>query len=434
MTNKIFLLTLMLIPFLGMGQNQQPDTLRLTLQDCLHLVNSNNYNRQSIALNESLSEDVYKQSKMERLPNLSASFGETYTYSHDAGSDWSGNYSLNTDITIYKGGYINNNIKKSKLSAEQSAYLTAQYDNDLTIQVLQSFLTALGNEELLKYQDAVLNASEEQLRQGKSRFETGEILESDLMLLKAQYENDRNNILEATINLNNSLNVLKGLMSLDLSQQIEIIYLDDSLLEQIGIMPSEEEMIKRSFETLPELRISDYNVEIAEVGVSIARSAYIPTLSLGASIGTGHMNNFSNYGTQISDRLNEQVGISLNVPIYNRNRTKSSVTQSRIALQQAELERKQTELDVRQTLIQEYQSVVAAESKFHSSQISRDAYESSFNTYRLMFEQGTITAVELLQQQNNYISAMNNYIQSKYSFILKRKVLDVFMGISITMN
>jgi outer membrane protein TolC len=51
----------------------------------------------------------------------------------------------------------------------------------------------------------------------------------------------------------------------------------------------------------------------------------------------------------------------------------------------------------------------------------------------MKFEQGAITAVELLQQQNNYISAMNDYVQSKYGFMLKRKVLDVYMGEPVRM-
>lgn len=416
-----------------MAQQPAAEPLRLTLEDCLYLVNANNYNRQSVALSEEASQDTYKQSKMERLPNLTASVGETYTHSHDTGSDWNGNYSLNTGVTIYQGGYINSTIEKSKLSAEQAAYRTAQYDNELTIQVLQSFLTALGNEELLRYQDAVVKASEEQLRQGKSRFDAGDILESDYLLLEAQYASDMNSILETTISRDNSLNVLKSLMAIDLSQRVEIIYPDDSVLEQMGIMPSEDEVVARSFETLPDLRISDYNVEIAETGVRISRSAYAPTLSMNASIGSGHYNDFSNYGTQLSNKLNEQVGLTLSIPIFNRNRTKSNVAQSRIALQQAELERKQTRLDVEQMLIQEYRGVVQAESKYRSSDIRREAYSASFDTYRVKFEQGVITAVDLLQQQNNYISAMNDYIQSKYGFMLKRKVLDVYMGEPITM-
>lgn len=433
MIKKKFMFLLMLIPLVSNAQNKLEEPLRLTLVDCIEQAQENNYSRQSVILNESSTQESYNQSKMERLPNLSASIGETYTHSNNGGSDWSGNYSLNTSVTVYQGGYINSTIEKSRLSAEQSVYYTAQYDNDLTIQVLQAFFTVLGNEELLKYQNAILEASEEQLRQGKERFGAGEILKSDLLLLEAQYIDDSNNILETTIGRNNSLNVLKNLMSMEISQAIELVYPDDEYLEYMKYMPSEEEVVMRSLETLPDLRISDYNIEIAETGVRISRSAYAPTLSLNAGVGSGHINNFSNYGTQLSNGLSEQVGFSLSIPIFNHNRTKSNVVQSRIALQQAELDRKQTELDIRQTITQEYRDVVLAEGKYRSAEIRRDAYGASFDTYRLMFEQGTITTVDLLQQQNNYIGAMNDYIQSKYGFMLKRKILDVYMGEPITM-
>lgn len=417
----------------AIAQPTTGEVLRISLEDCIEFAFKNNYNRQSVALNESARLEIYQQSKIERLPNLNASIGETYSHSNNTGSDWSGNYSLNTGVTIYQGGYINNTIEKNRLYAEQSTYRTSQYENDMTIQLLQAFLTALGNEELLRYQNAVLNASEEQVRQGKVRFKAGEILESDYLLLESQYANDLNNILETTISRDNSLNILKNLMSLDLSQAIEIKYPDDSVLETMGIIPSEAEVVSRSTETLPDLRISDYNVEVAEAGVRISRSAYNPTLSLNAGINSGHINDLSQYGSQLSDRFNEQIGLTLSIPIFNLNRTKSSVAQSRIALQQAELEREQTKLDVWQTLIQEYRSVVLAESKYRSSEIRQNAYLASFEAYRMKFEQGSITAVELLQQQNNYISVMNDYIQSKYSFMLKRKVLDVYMGTPVTL-
>lgn len=412
----------------AVAQSPSEEKLKLTLQDCIGFALKSNYNLQSVVLNESANQEIYKQSKMERLPNLNASIGESYSNANNAGNNWNGSYSLNAGMTLYQGGYIKNSIEKSKLSAEQSKFRTAQYENDLTIQVLQAFLTALGNEELLRYQDAVLEASEAQAKQGKARFEAGEILKSDYLLLEAQYANDQNSILETTISRDNSLNTLKNLMSLDLSQAIEIIYPENSVLDAMGFMPTEAEVVSRSIQTLPDLRISDYNVEIAAAGVRISRSAYLPTLSLNAGIGTGHVDGFSKYNSQLSDRLNEQIGLTLSIPILDRNRTKSNVAKSRIALQQSELERMQTELDVRQTLVQEYRSVVLAESKYKSSQIHQQAYLESFQAYQMKFEQGSITAVELLQQQNNYISAVNDYIQSKYGFMLKRKVLDVYMG------
>ena len=429
----VYLFLGLITGFTATAQQPVNEVQKVSLQECVKLALKNNYNRQSIALNELSSQEAYKQSKMEQLPNLTATVGETVTHRSGTGSDLSGNYSLNTGLTLYKGGSIKQTIEKNKLTAEQATYQTTQYDNDLTIQVLQAFLTALGNEELLRYQDAIIKASEEQVKQGKARFEAGEILESDYLLLKAQYANDQSNILETTISRNNSLNTLKKLMSLDVSKPIEIIYPEESTLESMGIMPSESDVISRSIKALPDVRISEYKVEIAKTGLQISRAAYKPTLSIDASVGSGHSNGFSTYGSQLSDRFNQQIGLSLSIPVFNWGSTKSKEVQSRIAMQQAELELKQTELDLQKTLTEEYRSVVLAESQYKSSTILQQANLASFEAYRKKFEQGSITTVELLQQQNNYTSAMNDYIQNKYGFALKRKVLDVYMGEPILM-
>lgn len=317
--------------------------------------------------------------------------------------------------------------------AEQAEYQTKQYDNDLTIRILQAFLTVLGNEELLKYQQSLLDASEAQVIQGRQRFEVGDILESDLLLLESQWANDRNNIVETTINRDNSLLTLKNLMSLDPLQPLEIIYPDAEAVELMNNLPSEGYVLERSMIAMPDMQISQYNVEIAEAGLKISKSAYYPTISLNGSVGTGHMNNFTGYGNQLSDRFNAQIGVSVSIPLFNKGRTKNNVNQSRIALEQAELEQKQTELDLRQSILQEYRNVVSAESKYGASKVKEQAYASSFDAYRAKYEAGSITTVELLQQQNNYISAMNDYIQNKYGFMLKRKMLDVYMGEKITM-
>ena len=39
--------------------------------------------------------------------------------------------------------------------------------------------------------------------------------------------------------------------------------------------------------------------------------------------------------------------------------------------------------------------------------------------------------MELLQQQNNYLNTLNAYIQNKYSLLMQRKILDIYMGRAI---
>lgn len=433
MKTTLFALILSTVVITVNAQNPTGEPLRLTLEGCLNYAFDNNYNRESVILTEEARQDSYEQSKKERLPDLSASLSETLGHNQANSSSWDGNYNLNSSITLYQGGNINQTIRKNKLMAEQASYQTKQYDNDLTIQILQSFLTVLGNEELLKYQQSLLTASEEQVKQGKQRFEVGEILESDFLLLESQWATDKNNITETTINRDNSLSALKSLLSINPMQPLEIVYPDGDAVELMYNLPTEEYTLERSLITMPDMKISQYNVEIAEAGLRVSKSGYSPTISLNGSMGTGHMNNFSGYGNQLSDRFNAQVGISVSVPLFNKGRTKSNVNQSKIALVQAEFDRKQTELNLQQNILQEYRNVVSAASKYEASKVKEKAYASSFDAYRAKYETGSITTVELLQQQNNYVSAMNDYIQNKYGFMLKRKILDVYMGERITM-
>ena len=65
--------------------------------------------------------------------------------------------------------------------------------------------------------------------------------------------------------------------------------------------------------------------------------------------------------------------------------------------------------------------------------MKENAYSKSFDAYNVKYQYGSITTVELLQQQNNYLNALNSYIQNKYSLVMKRKVLDVYMGKQITL-
>ncbi len=411
----------------------QQDTIRLTLEQCLAYAMNDNFSRQAVALNESSQEQAVKAARGERLPNLLASVGENYSYTNGSGNAWSGNYGMSTDITVWQGGQINNTVKINEQQLEQTRLVTQQYDNNLTIDVLQAFLTAIGNEDLLKYQESVLETSREQFAEGKVKLETGQILPSDLFLLESQYATDKNDADATRIALDNSLIALKNLMSMNLWLPLKLIYPDDASLMQMLDMPTRQEVVERGMEAMPDIRISDYNVSIAETGLRLSKSGYYPTLSVNAGVGTGHVQDFNSFGRQLGDRFGPLAGISLSIPVFNRNQTKTDVAQSRIALRQAELDRRQSAKDIEQTLMNEYGNVISSAGSYRASDMKQMAYKRSFDAYTAMFKAGAITTVELLQQQDDYIDAVKDYIQYKYTFILQRKVLDVYMGVQIKM-
>lgn len=412
---------------------QQSNTYQFSLEDCIRYAFANSLERKSMALTGKSLETSYEQSKLQRLPSLSASAGQNISNNANGWSS-SGNVGVGSTVTIYQGGQINNTIEQNRLNLERNTVQMERYDNQTVLQILQSFLTILGNQELLNYQLEVLNTSGEQLKQGQARYQAGTILESDLLLLESQYYSDSNNVVDTRINIDNNLLDLKVLLSMNPTDVLEIVTPETDNLDGLtGSLPSEEEAIQLALDYMPDLRLSDYDIQLAKNSLKMAKGNYLPSVSANANIGMGVLSFDANGMNQWYGKPSESAGISVNIPIFSRGSTRANVKKSQIALEQAQLDYDQTELSVRQTVVQAYRNVLSAYNAYKVSEVRENAYSKSFDAYNMQYRYGKITTVELLQQQNNYLNVLNTYIQNKYSLLMKRKILDIYMGKNITL-
>ena len=412
---------------------QESTSYQFTLEDCIRFAFANSYERKSMELSGKSLEVSYEQSKLQRLPSLSASVGQNISNNANGWST-SGNVGVGSSLTLYQGGAINNTIEQNRLNLERNAVQMERYDNQTITQILQSFLTILGNQELLKYQQKVLMTSGEQLKQGRARYQAGSILESDFLLLEAQYYSDSNNVVDTRINIENNLLDLKVLLSMNPTDHLEIITPDTDNLDGLKeSLPSEEEAISLALAYMPDLRMSDYDIKIAKKNIDLAKGNYLPSVSASANVGMGILSFDGNGTKQWYNTPTESAGISVNIPIYSRGSTKANVKKSQIALEQAQLDYEQTQLNIRQTVAQAYRNVISAYNAFKVSEVRENAYSKSFDAYNMQYRYGKITTVELLQQQNNYLNALNTYIQNKYSLLMRRKILDVYMGQNVSL-
>ena len=167
------------------------------------------------------------------------------------------------------------------------------------------------------------------------------------------------------------------------------------------------------------------------------KANFYPSLSLSAGINTGYNNsNLSEnlgWGTQLWHGLGENVGLSLSVPIYQHSQVRNNVKLAELRVQQAELNQKEIVFQINQELQQYYLDVKSAYNDYIVAEAQKDAYEANYNAYGFKFKYGAVTAVDLIQQQTNYLNQLNKYMQTKYSYVLERKILDVMMGIPVTL-
>ena len=418
---------------------ESSDKKYFTLEECLQYAESNNFSLQSANINISSSELNLKQAKENIAPTVSASASQSFNFgNYEKSVGWGGNYGINAGMTLFNGLSNANKIKQSKLNVEQSQLQLESSKNNIRVSIIQAFLAIMMNEDMLEYQQQVLIASKEQMDQGKQQLDVGQILESDYKMLQAQYTSDLYNIENTKHNIQSNYLTLKNLLSIDPAKEIVISRPDSTTLFKNLELPALQELIDRSTNYLPELKMSENEIASAEYDVKIQKAGFYPTLSANAGISTGY--NGSNltspntgWGTQLWHGLGENIGLSLNIPIYQHSTVRNNVKQAQYRAEQIELENKETLYKVHRDLQQSYLDVATAQNEFIAAEGKKDAYLANYKTYKLRFQYGSVTAVDLIQQQTNFLNQLHQFMQAKYSYVLKRKILDVYMGLPVTL-
>lgn len=394
-----------------------------TLKEAIDYALVENYGQQILHISREGSLEEVAQSKRDLLPDLQGSVSQSYSNNGNNGS-----YNLNTSLALWKGGQQMNAIKRAKVTYRQSDSKIAQAQNELMINIIQAYLSVIMNKELLEHQKSVAAISKEMMHQGEIRYKAGEILESDYLLLQAQYTSDSYALTNSEINRNNALLDLKKLLCINPDTPVKVEHPQSFSLEALALPPLNT-VIEQTLAWLPDLQITSRNIDLAELDVKIAKGGYSPTLSLNGSIGTNYNGSGEgNWSSQFGDNQTQQISLSLAVPLWNKGKTRSNVKQANFRLQQAKLEDAQAELNLVTSLEKEYLNVVSLSEKYQAAKISNEAYAENFRVFTTKFDKGAVSTTDLLQQQNSYLNALNNYIQSKYSYWFNRKMIDVYMG------
>ena len=429
--------TLLFSVFQIVAQTQNTSVPKtLSLEECIHYAEEHNYTLQNAGLSVNSSEISLKQAKENIAPSVSASVSQGLgTNNYQKSVNWNGNYGISAGMTLFNGLSNYNSIQQSKLQVEQSQLQLEQNKNSIKISLIQAFLNIMMNEDMLEYQQKVLTSSQEQMEQGEQQFRVGKILESEYKMLQAQYTSDLYNIENTKINIQNNYLTLKNLLAIDPAAEIRIERPDSATLFKSLEIPTLQELMTRAKNYLPELKIKENAITDAQYDVKIQKSNFYPSLSLNAGISTGY--NSSNladnlgWGTQLWHGLGENIGLNLSIPIYQRSMVRHNVQQAQLRVQQAELSQKETEYQIGRELQQYYLDVLSAQNNYLVAEAQKDAYEANYNAYSFKFKYGSVTAVDLIQQQTNYLNQLNKYMQTKYSFVLERKILDVMMGLPV---
>lgn len=387
--------------------------------------------------------------RLSRLPDLNASIGESFDFGRSPNREGliqdrnsaNTSFSLNSNVALFTGLRTQNQIKANQFAIYALTEDLQKASDDLALQVTGLFMQILYNEEMHHVAQEQLTLSEEQVVRTEQLVTSGRLAESELHEARAALAKNRQSVVEAR----NSVQ----LSTLDLAQALEVEDtqsfriqtppIDGALIEAAAQLESRGAILLNQLPDRPALRAAAWRIEQGRKQVNIAKSAYFPTLSFGAFYSNGY---YHVYGSEFSDQnvaLGEQLktnsryglGLSLNIPIFNRLSTRNQVRSARLDVESRQLTLLQTRKDLRKEIEQAYYNAQAARERFAAAHEAMGASQTAYDFAAKRYESGKLTAYEFNEVKLRLAQTAVQLSQSKYEFVFRSKIIDFYLGVPI---
>jgi outer membrane protein len=383
----------------------------------------------------------WQQAKNNRLPSLNASLSDGFSFGRSLSrentyvsqSSNSANASVSTDVPIFQGFRMANDMAMRKFDFMASLEDQQKIKNDVSLNVASLFLNVLVQKEFLKNAQNQHELTDTLLRRCEILVNSGREAVSKLYELKAQLANDAYNITTAEKNLRLALLDLAQLLEIENYSTFDVTA--PELLMDVAEMPIPTVIFDRTVELLPDVKAEALRLESSKKGLAMAKSAYYPSLSLGASTSTGYYYLYSDipnandpFNSQLSNNWRGYVGMSMNVPIFNRMNTRTNISQSKIQIQQQEFAVENAKKTVFKDIQRAMLNAKVSKDRYVAALNSVQANQESYRFVEQRYEAGRSTFFDLQQSKNNLERALSEQIQAKYEFIFNTKVLDFYNG------
>ena len=410
----------------------------MTLAQCIDYAVSHNVNVKRYANNVEQQKVQLSTARNSRLPNLTAGASQSFNFGRGLNSEnayvnrntQSTGFNLQTSVPLLTGGRIPNEIAMSRLNLQAATADLEHARQSIALQVAAAYLQAVYAAEVVKVQEAQVAFSKIQEDRISKLFNAGKSPESDVVEAHSQVAQDEMGRTQAKCDYKLAMLDLSQLLELSSPDSIEIVAPQGETSPTLPPLP--DRIFARAEGVKPEIQAEKLRLQAAEKNIRIAKAALYPTLSLGAGLSSEYYKTSgyqaASFSKQLSDNFNKSIGLSLNIPIFNRLATRNSIRQAKLQQSEQALQLDETKKTLYKEIQQAYYNAVNAQAKYESALAARKAAESNFNMMTGKFENGRANATELEEAKTKRANAITSTLQAKYEYILRMKIIEFYEG------
>lgn len=308
------------------------------------------------------------------------------------------------------------NAKKDKINIELAKAQKEVIENEYKLQILESYYQALYTQELSKIQKEQLSQAKFNLDRVTREVSIGSKPQSDLYDMQLSFSEEENRNLET-----------EQLYEIKKTQLFQLMNVTDIATDAILLEPylKERTVAVENVSYNPKIKFAELNYQGSLKSTGVERANNLPILSAYYSYSTfnyrtlnqtnGNTDSFSN---QLKDNTNQQIGLQLNVPVFNGFRNNKKIDATKIESEKSKLviEQEKQQLDK--------QIVLEEQNKKNYLQLQNKWLEklkyakASLATTQAKFTSGKVEAILYSSVKNQFLSAeyevLKNNLQLQY--------------------
>lgn len=418
------------------------------LQKCFEYAIENNLQIKRQRINTQYNENLVKQARNDKLPNLNAQFGNdfsfgrslTYDNTYDNINSASVSGAVNTNMTLFNGMTLSNTVKQRELDLQVTLQELEKTKDDIMLSIAAEYLQILFAEEVIEVTKANIEVTKGQIERTKQLVEAGSAARGALLEIEAQLAREELQLVNNQNDVQLSYLNLYQFLDLPISESFKIEKPKLPEIQANLTIMNAFDVFSNAINTRPEIKAAQLRVESAMKQLDIAKGNQYPSLSFGANYYNLFNNQYTDiygdridFGEQLKNNSRSSLGLTLNIPIFNRFQVRNGITNSELQIEDYKFQLQTARNVLRKDIELVYTNALAALNRYISTQKAVTSMAEAFRYTEEKFNVGMINSVEYNQSKNNLTVAQSDLIQAKYEYIFRTKILDFYNGVPITL-
>lgn len=311
-------------------------------------------------------------------------------------------FGVTAEQTLFNGLQTANRVRRAEQGVFQGREGLRIIEQTVLLDAVTFYMNVLRDTAILDLRRRNVEVLEEQLRQTRDRFNVGEVTRTDVAQAEARLAAARSDVLVAESNLITSranYRRVVGIEPVALAPGMPVDRLSPGTLAGA---------VARGIVEHPTVTAAMYGIDVQLLQVKIDEGALYPTVTLQGNV-TQRYNSSMNTSQSFAASVIGQVSI----PIYQGGQEYALIRQSKETLAQQRLTMEQQRDLVRQVVQAAWGDLLARKAQIQSSQAQVAAAEIALNGVREEARVGQRTTLEVLNQQQELVTARVNLVTAQ---------------------